>query len=100
MVRNVTTITVNGIKLAIFGPIINFLCFEAFGRRLYLTGISVSFQNFRVMSGNSINSGNSVIPLKCLLNLRVIPGLRKYNIFPLDFRHPEFWNSRIPRKTE
>ena len=61
-----------------------------------LTGISGSFCNFRVISGNSVNSGNSVIPLKFPLNFRVIPGFRKYNLFPLDFRQSEFRNSGIP----
>ena len=57
---------------------------------VYYTVSSGSFRNFWVISGNSVNSGNSVIPLKFPLNLRVIPGLRKYNIFLLDFRHSEF----------
>ena len=47
---------------------------------------SGSFRNFRVISGNSVNSGNFVIPLKFPLNFRVIPGFWKLNLFPLDFR--------------
>ena len=58
-----------------------------------LTEISGSFRNFRVISGNSVNSRNSVIPLKFPLNFRVIPGFWKYNLFPLDFCQSEFWNS-------
>ena len=62
-----------------------------------LTGISGSFCNFRVISGNSVNSGNSVIPLKFTLNFRVILGFWKSNLFPLDFRQSEFRKSGILR---
>ena len=55
-----------------------------------LTSIFGSFRNFWVISGNSVNRGNSVIPLKFPLNFHVIPGFRKYNLFPLDFRQSKF----------
>ena len=64
-----------------------------------LTGISGSICNFWVISGNSVNSGNSVILLKFPLNFHVIPGFGKSNLFPLDFRQSEFRKSRITRNT-
>ena len=51
-----------------------------------LTGIPSSFCNFRVISSNSVNSGNSVIPLKFPLN----SGFLEAQFISCQ---SEFWNS-------
>ena len=60
-------------------------------KRTGITGNNLEIPVLSVISG---------IPLIFPLQLRVIPGSRNHCFFTVNFRHPEFRESGITRKTE